>query len=124
MHGIKFYPAAYMAALTAVLGVVVSFGFLTQVQASWVATLGTAVLGLITVVLARPFEVSALGPALTAVLVGLTAFGLHWSDKQIATVVVVATMITSYFVHANVVPKAGSPSVADPQLAPLAHKAA
>jgi hypothetical protein len=123
MHGIKFYPAAYTAALTAVLGVVVSFGFLSQDTASIVATAGTAVLGLITVALARPFEVTALGPALTAALTGIAAFGLNWNDQQIGALVLLATMVTGYFVHANVVPKAGSPSVSDPALAPLAHRA-
>ena len=111
MHGLKFYPAAYMTALTTALGVVVAFGFLSQVQASYVATAGTAVLGLITVVLARPFEVTALGPALTAVITGLVAFGLKWSDVQIGTVVTAITLIAGYFVHTNAVPKAGSPSL-------------
>jgi hypothetical protein len=110
-----------MTALTAALGVVVSFGFLSQVQASYVATLGAAILGLVTVTLARPFEVTALGPALTAVITGLVAFGLKWSDIQIGTVVTVATLVVGFFIHSNAVPKAGSPSIADPQLSPLAH---
>jgi hypothetical protein len=120
MHGIKFYPAAYMTALTTALGVVVAFGFLSQVQASYVATAGTALLGLITVVLARPFEVTALGPALTAVLAGLVSFGLHWSDIQIGVVVTAVTLIAGYFVHTNAVPKAGSPAlIAAPGQQPL-----
>jgi len=121
MHGLKYYPAAYMAVLTAALGVVVAFGFLSQTTASYVATIGTAVLGLITVVLARPFEVTALGPALTAVLTGLVSFGVKLDDAKIGAVVTFVTLITGYFVHQNAVPKAGSPSAGDPALSALAH---
>lgn len=121
MHGIKWYPAAYQTALTTALAVVVAFGFLSQHQASYVITAGTAVLGLISVVLARPFEVTALGPAVTAVLAGLVSFGLHWSDVQIAAVVTGVTLIAGYFVHTNAQPKAGSPVlVATPATPPAA----
>jgi len=120
-NGLKFYPAAVTAALTAALGVVVAFGFLSQQQASYVATFGAAVLGLITVALARPFAITALGPALTAVLVGITSFGLKWSDIQIGALVTAVTLVVGFLTHANAVPKAGSPSVGDPLLTVLAH---
>jgi hypothetical protein len=114
MHGLKFYPAVYQTALTTALGVVIAFGFLSQHTAAYVATAGTAVIGLIAVVLARPFEVTALAPALTAVLTGLVAFGLKWNDVQIGTVVTAITLVVGYFVHTNATPVAGSPAVKAP----------
>jgi hypothetical protein len=118
MHGLKWYPAAYASFLTAALGVVVALNFLSQTTASYVATLGTAVIGLGTVVLARPFDIVALGPALTATLTGIVAFGLKWDDQQIGAVVTFVTLIVGYATHAVATPKAGSPSELDPNLAP------
>jgi hypothetical protein len=121
MNGFKFYPAAWAGALSAVLAVVVSFGFMPQKTADYVATAGVAVLGLVTALVARPVVVPVVAAAIGGVMVGIAGFGVHFTDAQVAGVMAVATMLMTWFVHTNVVPNAGSPSALVPQLAPLVH---
>jgi len=109
MHGIKWYPAAWGQALATVLGVVVAFDFLSQTAASYVATAGVAVIGLITAALSRPWDVPLISAALTSALTAFTAFGLKWSDHQIAIVVTAVMWIAGYLIHDRVSPVAGSP---------------
>jgi uncharacterized membrane protein YgaE (UPF0421/DUF939 family) len=114
--GYKWYPAAWSQGLATILGVVVGFGFLTQVQASYVSTLGLALIGLATAVMVRPLDIPVMSAAVTTALAALGAFGLHWSDHQIAVVVAALGWLAGYFVHDRVTPKAGSPYALDPSL--------
>jgi hypothetical protein len=119
MHGVKWYPAMWLSGLTAVLGLVVAFGFLTQSAASYAATVGTAVIGLVTVALTKPFDVPLMGTLISTILVGVGGFGIHLSDAKIGAVVTVVTLIAGYLTHQNATPKAGSPAKLDPGLTAL-----
>ncbi|SRR5216684_284608 len=121
LYGFRFYPAAWSGALATALAAVVAFGFLPKSTADYVSAAGVALLGLVTMVLARPVVVPAIAAAMSTFLVSLGGFGLHLTDAQLAGVMGVATMILTWAVHKNVVPAAGSPSVADPRLHPLVH---
>ena len=123
LYGFRYYPAAWSAALTAVLAVVVSFNFMPQTTADYVSTAGVSGLALVTALLARPWVVPTIAAALGGVMTGVAGFGLHFTDAQIAGVMALATMLMTWFVHSNVVPNLGSPSLRDPRLAALAHTA-
>jgi hypothetical protein len=123
MHGFKWYPAMWLSGLAAVLGVVVSFGFLTQTTAAAVSTVGTAGVGLVTVWLTKPFDVPLMGTLMTTVLVGIAGFGIHLSDAKIGAVVTLITLAAGYLTHQAVTPKAGSPAQLDPGLAALSKAA-
>jgi len=120
-NGFRFYPAAWSGALTTVLAALVAFKVFPQTTADYVSAAGVAVLGLATAFLARPWVVPTIAAAIGTFLTSLGGFGLHLSDAQLAGVMGVVTMVLTWVVHSNVVPNAGSPALADPQLSPLVH---
>jgi hypothetical protein len=124
LHGIRWYPAQWQVALSAVLALVVAFGFLSQTAASYVSTAGMALFALVTAALTRPWDIPLVQGAAATFLTGLAAFGLKWDDHQIAAVVTVLGLLMGYFIHNQVTPKAGSPYASDPALAPAFGKQA
>lgn len=116
LSGLKWYPAAWSQGLATVLAVVVGFNFLSQQAASYVATLGLAAIGLMTAALVRPPDLAAMSAGVTAVLTALGAFGLHWSDHQIAALVAALGWAAGIWVHTQSTPRAGSPYALDPHL--------
>jgi len=119
--GFRYYPAAWSGALTTVLAALVAFKVFPQTTADYVSASGVAILGLVTAVLARPWVVPVISAAFGTFLTSLAGFGLHFSDAQIAAVMGLVTLLGTWFVHSNIVPNIGSPSVLDPQLHPLVH---
>ena len=120
-NGFRFYPAAWSGALTTVLAALVAFKVFPQTTADYVSASGVAVLGLMTAFFTRPVVVPVISAAFGTFLTSLAGFGLHLGDAQIAAVMGLVTLIGTWFVHQSVVPNAGSPAVADPQLSPLVH---
>jgi hypothetical protein len=119
MHGFRWYPAAWASALGTVLAALVAFSFMTPTVAGYVSTAGVGVIGLVTAMLARPWDLPVAGAALSTALTAFTAFGLKWDDQQIAIVVTIVMGVFGFVIHSLVTPKAGSPAAADPSLAPL-----
>jgi len=121
LNGPRSYPAAWSGLLTTALATLVAFKVFNQDTANYVAASGTAVLGLATAALARPVVVPAITAAMGTFLVSLGGFGLHLDDAKLAGIMGASTALLTWYVHSNVVPTAGSPAVADPQLHPLVH---
>jgi hypothetical protein len=119
-NGFRFYPAAWSGALTAALAVLVAFKVFNQQTADYVSASGVAVIGVATAAFAKPPLVPAISAAFGTFLTSLAGFGFHANATQLAAVMGLVTVLGTYWVHSNVVPKAGSPSVLDTDLHPLA----
>src|SRR5215471_11379551 len=120
MHtGFRFYPAAASGLLTTVLAVLVAFKVFNQQTSEYVSASGVALISVATAAFAKPPLVPAIAAAFGTFLTSLAAFGFHASPEQLAAVMGLVTLLSTYWVHSNVVPTAGSPSVADPHLHPL-----
>lgn len=103
-------PALIVATLlnfaVAILG---AFGLhLTATQTAALATISTAVTGIITVVLVSPPNVAAICTGLSTILVACAAFGLHLGSGQIAVFTGLVTTILGYLLREKVTPLAGT----------------
>jgi hypothetical protein len=105
----KFYPATWTAALSTILAAVVAFGGLSQHTSATILTVATAVLGIVTVAMTRPFAPAALGTVVTTLLTAIAGFGVHLSSAQIGAVVAVVSLVAGMFTHLAASPVAGSP---------------
>jgi len=105
---LSLYPAAILYAANAVIALVVSFGFLTAVQAHYVTTIATAVLGLAVAFLARPPVIPVISAGLATILTAIGGFGIHLSDAKIGALVTLVSLVTAYLTHQAVTPVAAA----------------
>jgi hypothetical protein len=104
------YPAAVAALLNIIMGVVVSFNFLSPTAAHVVATVVLAATSLLVAFLVHPFVLGAATGAFQTFLVALAGFGFHLTDQRIAALVAVFSLIAGVITHAL-----GTPVVAHKQ---------
>jgi hypothetical protein len=124
MHGFKWYPAAWLGGINALIAALVAFGFMTQTVAGYTATIATGAVGLVSWWFVRPLALPVFTSLVSTILVAVASFGVHINgkvldDHMVAAAAVLITMIAYGVLHLGGVPTAGSPSVADPKLAAL-----
>jgi hypothetical protein len=98
------YPAAVLYVVNLIMGVVVSFNFLSADAAKVVSTVVMAATSLVVVFLVHPFAVAVFTGAFQTFLVALGGFGFHLTDEKLAAVIALAGAIATWFTHRNATP--------------------
>lgn len=100
-----YEPAVWLYALNAGVALLVSYGLpLSHGQVAAVTTIATAVLTVVTALMTRPIDVSALTAAVGTGLVAAAAFGLHLSADQVGTTVAALSIVLALVLRQNVSP--------------------
>lgn len=102
-------PALVLYAINALVAWFVSFGLpLSNTMTEAITVLATAALSIAAAMATRPLPVSMISAAFATGMAALAAFGLHFSQSQIGTSVVVISLVLAYLTHQNVSPKGGA----------------
>jgi intracellular septation protein A len=105
MRGFRYEPALYVSVLNAALAAAVAYGLpLNSTQTAAVITVATAVLAMVTAVMTRPVEVSALTGAGVTLVTALGAFGLHLTQDQLGTAVALVSILLGLVLRGHVSP--------------------
>lgn len=102
------YPAAYVAAITAVLAVVTNIpgSPLTGVQAAWFITVLSAVATAYEAWTVRPIAVPMLTGAVRTTIAAVVLFGIPITNELSGLIVAAVTMVFGLLVHGNGTPAA------------------
>jgi hypothetical protein len=105
------YPAAWLAAITAVLAVVTNLpgSPVTGEMAAWIVTIASAVFTALEAWLVRPVTVPMLTGAIRTTIAAVVLFGVPISDTLSGAIVAAIAMLFGLMVHANGTP-AGDPA--------------
>lgn len=100
-----YEPAVYLYALNAGVALLVAYGLpMSHTQVAAVTTIATAILTIVTALMTRPVNVSALTAAVGTGLAAAAAFGLHLSADQVGTAVAALSIVLALILRANVTP--------------------
>jgi len=116
LHGLKWYPAAWLGAINTIIAGVVAFGFLSQTQAAYTTTIATGLTGLVTWFTIRPLDLVVFTAGVSTVITAIGGFGFNLTDQKVAALAAVLTLLANGIAHLAGVPVAGSPSAQDPKL--------
>lgn len=107
-------PTLYLQALSAVLAVLVTFGFdgLSATQAGLIVALVSAAIGVVNAVTTRPITPAAFTTLVAAAAALLTSYGLGLSQELVGAVQVAVVAVLTLLVRGQVTP-AADPRPAD-----------
>jgi hypothetical protein len=106
---IKTEPAVIMMGVNAGVALGVSWGLhLSTDQMGAVTIIATAVLSIITALLARPVSTPVIKGAVTSVLIALGAFHLHLAPSAIGTTVTALSIVLGLLFRQNLTPVAST----------------
>lgn len=109
-------PALWLNSLSAVLGLLVTFNVgLTEVQAGWIVTSVSAVLGAIAAALTRPIAVQAFTALVATVASAVAAFGYEVQPTTTAAVNGAVLAILMFVTRGQVSPVTPGRTPAPPQ---------
>ena len=107
---IRAEPAVFANALAAIASVWAAFGIRASPhQVAAVATIATAVAGIVTAWLARKASVAGITGAVTTIAVAAAAFGLHLSAAEIGALTPLVTLAVSLLLRQAVTPVVSMP---------------
>jgi len=119
MRGPRWEPAAYLYVFNAALAAAIAWGLpLNHTQTAAATVIVTAILTMVTAVLTRPVEVSALMGAAVTLVTALGAFGFHLSQAQIGTGTALLSIVLGFILRIHVSPApaaSGVPRTAVPE---------
>jgi hypothetical protein len=100
-----YEPAVWLYALNAGVALLVAYGLpMSHGQVAAVTTIATAVLTVVTALMTRPIDVSALTAAVGTGLAAAAAFGLHLSADMVGTTVAALSIVLALVLRQNVSP--------------------
>ena len=107
---IQSEPAVFTNALAAIASVWAAFGFRAPAHdVAAVATIATAVAGIVTAFLTRKVSVAAITGAITTIAVASAAFGLHLSSAEIGAIAPLVSIVVSLLLRQSQTPVVSIP---------------